>query len=82
MRRLLDRGGFFMFGLPRKATILWLAAISGGASILAFSVTRGVDDLKTAPAALVFAIAGAFAESFKVEIPTSRPMKGAPRCGQ
>jgi putative nucleotidyltransferase with HDIG domain len=41
--------------------------------VLAVSAVFGVADVRLAPAALLFSIAGAIAESFKVDLPTSRP---------
>jgi HD-GYP domain-containing protein (c-di-GMP phosphodiesterase class II) len=64
---------FFVFGLSRSATILWLAAVAGGLGVLAASVAIGSADLNKLPIVVLFAVAAAIAESFKVELPTSRP---------
>ncbi len=62
-----------MFGLPRGATILWLAIVAGGVGVLIVCAAHGVADLNRLPAALLFAVAAVIAESFRVDLPTSRP---------
>src|SRR5712692_4299192 len=62
-----------MFGLSRSATILWLAVVAGGLGALGASVAVGSGDLNRLPTVVLFAVAAIIAESFKVELPTSRP---------
>ena len=62
-----------MFGLPRRATVLWLVvAISSSAVLLSASV-GAAGQLRWAPVAVLFAVACAIAESFKISLQTSRP---------
>ncbi|MCA1645413.1 MAG: hypothetical protein LC797_08080, partial [Chloroflexi bacterium] len=62
-----------MFGLSRSATILWLAVVAGGLGVLSVCVVTGSADLSRIPIVVLFAIGAAISESFKVELPTSRP---------
>src|SRR5438874_463436 len=62
-----------MFGLSRGATTLWLTVNATGAVVIGASVWLASGDLRSAPAALLFGVACAIAETFKVELPTSRP---------
>src|SRR5438552_2042120 len=66
-------GGFLLFGLSRGATILWLAVVAGGLGVLGASLAIGSSDLNRLPVVLLFVVAAAIAESFRVELPTSRP---------
>jgi putative nucleotidyltransferase with HDIG domain len=64
---------FFMFGLPQRATALWLAvAVSSSAVLLAAGVAAA-GQLRWAPVAVLFAVACAIAESFQISLQTSRP---------
>jgi putative nucleotidyltransferase with HDIG domain len=62
-----------MFGLSRTATTLWLAVVAGGLAVLGASLPLARSDLRLLWAALLFAVAGAIAESFRVDLATSRP---------
>jgi HD-GYP domain-containing protein (c-di-GMP phosphodiesterase class II) len=62
-----------VFGLSRSATILWLAVVAGGFGVFAASVALGTVELNRLPTVVLFAVAAVIAESFKVELPTSRP---------
>jgi putative nucleotidyltransferase with HDIG domain len=62
-----------MLGLPRSATILWLIVLAACLAVLSSSLIAGSTDLRLVPAALLFAVAGAIAETFQVDMPTSRP---------
>jgi HD-GYP domain-containing protein (c-di-GMP phosphodiesterase class II) len=64
---------FFVFGLSRSATILWLAVVASSLGVLGVCVALGSGDLNRVPAVVLFIIAAAIAESFKLELPTSRP---------
>jgi hypothetical protein len=69
-----------MFGLSTRATVLWLSVSASTAALLTVCGVAAVNDVLAAPldwrrvqAALLFALAGAIAESFRVYLPTSRP---------
>ncbi len=62
-----------MFGLPRNAGILWLLVASAAIAALGASTVAALRDLRLAPAVLLFAVAGAIAESFRVTQVGSRP---------
>src|SRR5690242_11938089 len=62
-----------MFALPRRATALWLATAVAAAVSLIVALPFAVADLRWAPIAILFAIACAISETFRVNLPTSRP---------
>ena len=62
-----------MFGLPRTASALWLTTTAAGLGVVAASSFVAFDDLKRVPVALLFVLAGAIAESFKIPLPSTRP---------
>src|SRR5712691_1472663 len=62
-----------MFGLPRSASALWVTATLAGFSAVAVSCFVAAGDLKRAPVAALFVLAGAIAESFKIPLPSTRP---------
>src|SRR5437588_12782017 len=62
-----------MFGLSRSPTILWLAIVGGGFAVLSACLAMASSDLARMPSVALFAVAAAIAESFRVELPTSRP---------
>jgi putative nucleotidyltransferase with HDIG domain len=64
---------FFMLQLPLRARVLWLIVTMAGSIALALSGVLASWDLKYAAPALLFAIAGAIAERFHVNLPTSTP---------
>jgi HD-GYP domain-containing protein (c-di-GMP phosphodiesterase class II) len=72
-RRSLRVAVFFVFGLSRSATILWLAVVAGGLCVLGVCLAIGIADLNRLPIVVLFVVAAAIAESFMVVLPTSRP---------
>jgi HD-GYP domain-containing protein (c-di-GMP phosphodiesterase class II) len=62
-----------MFGLPRNATILWVAVVAAAVLGASVAAAAAIGDPRLASAALLFAIAAGIAESFQVPFPTSRP---------
>ena len=62
-----------MFGLPRRASILWYLVTGAGAVLLLGCALTATRDLRLASVAVLFAIAGAIAEKFLVPAQTSRP---------
>jgi putative nucleotidyltransferase with HDIG domain len=62
-----------MFGLPRSATVLWLAVNGLSASLLAICTAFAFSDLKWVAIASLFAVSCAISETFMVNLPTSRP---------
>ena len=62
-----------MFGLPRSATTLWLAVVAGGLGVLGASTAISSSELNRLSSIVLFAVAVAIADSFRVELPTSRP---------
>src|SRR5579864_2116006 len=61
-----------MFGLPRRASILWVGVVVAAAAACAFAVPVAWTNLRWASIAALFALACAIAESFMVTMPTSR----------
>jgi len=62
-----------VFGLPRRASLLWLLVVGcATATLLACGLTATWSPWTAAVAAL-FAVAGAIADRFIVPVPTSRP---------
>jgi HD-GYP domain-containing protein (c-di-GMP phosphodiesterase class II) len=62
-----------LFGLPRKAGLLWLLVIVPATGVLALSLSAVVGDWRLVTAAGLFAMAGAIAETFPVSLPSNRP---------
>ena len=62
-----------LLGLPRKAGLLWWLVILPAAGVVALSVWGAIGDFRNAPAAVLFALAAAIAETFHVSLPSSRP---------
>jgi putative nucleotidyltransferase with HDIG domain len=62
-----------MFGLPRRATVLWLNVLGAAGIALTLAASAAPGQPRWAAIAALFAIACAIAESFKVSLPTSRP---------
>jgi len=62
-----------MFGLPTRASALWLLVAAAGSGVLVVCASSVVGELKWAPVAALFAVAASIAERFKVDLPTSRP---------
>src|SRR6266851_3184810 len=67
------RGRFFMFGLSRRASLLWVLVVTGAFAVFVANAVVAAQDLRLAPPALLFAVAGAIAQSFYVALPTTRP---------
>src|SRR5439155_25800742 len=63
----------FVFGLPRRASILWLVTASTAAAVLLGCVVEALRDPRLLAAAALYAVAGVIAETFHVPLPTSRP---------
>jgi putative nucleotidyltransferase with HDIG domain len=62
-----------MFGLPRRATILWLCVVASATGVVGASLLATRLELARLPVAILLAIACGIAETFKVNLPTSRP---------
>jgi HD-GYP domain-containing protein (c-di-GMP phosphodiesterase class II) len=62
-----------VFGLPRKAGLLWLLVTVPATGVLALSLWAVASDWRLAAAAGLFAVAGAIAETFHVSLPSTRP---------
>jgi putative nucleotidyltransferase with HDIG domain len=62
-----------LFGLPRKAGLLWLLVTVPAIGVLALAVLGAAGDLRLAQSAVLFGMAAAIAETFHVALPTSRP---------
>jgi putative nucleotidyltransferase with HDIG domain len=64
---------FLLLGLPRKAGLLWLLVTVPAIGVFTLAAVSAVSDLRLAPAAILFALAAAIAETFQVRLPSSRP---------
>jgi hypothetical protein len=62
-----------LLGLPRKAGVLWLLVTLPATGVVALALWAAIGDLRLARAAILFAVAGAIAETFHVSLPSSRP---------
>ena len=62
-----------LFGLPRKAGLLWLLVILPATGAVVLAALGAIGDLRLGPAALLFASASAIGETFQISLPSSRP---------
>src|SRR5712691_10635222 len=62
-----------MFGLSQRARLLWVLVVTSALTLLVFDSIVAARDLRLAPSALLFAVAGAIAQRFYVALPTTRP---------
>jgi hypothetical protein len=70
---LESRGFSPVFGLPRRASLLWLIVVVGGAFSIVWSARLAFNDLRLVPIAALFVVAASIAESFRVALPGTRP---------
>jgi putative nucleotidyltransferase with HDIG domain len=62
-----------LFGLPKRASMIWLVVVVGAGAVLTVAVQRAVEDMSLAGFAMLFAIACGVVERTPVRLSSSRP---------